>query len=69
MTDPTHYYQFGSAEERQIDVVILFETFASPYERALKLFAVAWIREHVSCTQEALFQASSGSLPGSVRVS
>ena len=26
----------------------------------------AWIREHVSCTQEALFQASSGSLPGSL---
>ena len=27
---------------------------------------MAWIRRHVSCTQEALFQASSGSLPGSL---
>ena len=29
------------------------------------LYHRAWIRRHVSCTHEALFQASSGSLPGS----
>ncbi len=40
--DPTHHYQFWSAEERQIDARNLLHREV-PYGRAVKLFATRWL--------------------------